>query len=138
MSQAASQFCRPRVPQVDVELHRKVRNGRRIPQDSPIHKSPVYKPPDFVGLPVEFVAVEILGSIETQIDENGRTPVAVLQLCAHLPRVVVDVHEHLGRVLAEELDVDLLSRAAAVQEHACDDPSSPGRLYLRHVAPERE
>ncbi len=80
-----------------------------------------------VDVPLDRVLVEVLACIEAEVDEGWGASVAVLHPRALKAGVVEDVDEHLARVLAEKLDVDLLPGRVAMQEEPGDQSGRPRR-----------
>src|SRR5260370_35924484 len=90
---------------------------RRIPLSTLVYKSLVHTPPNRVGAPFDLISMKLLGCIEAQRYKDRGAPVTIFQLRSILTGVVVNVHQHPGRVPAEKLNIDLLPWRIAVQEH---------------------
>src|SRR5438045_389355 len=97
-----------------------MRDRRRIPFNTLVYKALIHVPPNEVGAPFDLISMKVVGCIEAQWYKDRGAPVTIFQLRSILTRVVINVHQHPGRVPAEKLNVDLLPWRIAVQEHPCD------------------
>ena len=68
--------------------------------------------------PLDGVTMEVLGSIEPHVEEDGGATMAIVQCGTFVAGIVIDIDEQPSCVLAEKLDVDLLAREVAVEEEA--------------------
>src|SRR2546421_6236139 len=94
-----------------------MRDGGRIPVNALVYKSLIHTPPNEVGAPFDLISMKVLGCIEAQPYKDRGAPVTIFQLRSILTGVVVNVHQHPGRVPSEKLNIDLLPWRIAVQEH---------------------
>lgn len=83
--EAASELSRAGVPKVEVELERAIRDWSRVPERSLVDRYTVDFPGDAVGLPLDLVDVEVLGSIESKLNLRRRAAISILIFVPSVP-----------------------------------------------------
>jgi hypothetical protein len=87
-----------------------------LPIEPLMHEPIVDEPPDRRGRPFNSIAMEVLGRIKTEINEDWRTSVPIFKPRPFASWVIVHIQQQLGCILAKKLNIDLLARGISVQE----------------------
>jgi hypothetical protein len=79
-----------------------------------MYESIVNKPPDCRRRPFNSIAMEVLGRIKTEINEDWRTSVPIFKPRPVTSWIIVHIQQQLGSILAKKFDIDLLAWGISV------------------------